>query len=720
MVHYAAVWLILFLLIPYNFEIHSTERLEMEDNISLNKKLNRLAGASSPYLQAHADNPVDWYPWGKEAFEKAQREDKPIFLSIGYNACHWCHIMERESFENQEIAALLNRKFVSIKVDREERPDIDQVYMSAVTAMTGSGGWPMTVFMTPDKNPFFAGTYFPPETKWGRPGFKEILTELSRAYSQSRYDIIQSARSIADHLVSNSQARISPRSIDPNVIKSAAEALYASLDRRHGGFGTAPKFPQPVNLSLFFRTYYLTGNEDYAEAAFLSLRKMAEGGIYDYLGGGFHRYSIDERWLVPHFEKMLYDNALLVIPYLEAYQISADHYYLDVVHGILGYLQAEMTHTTGGIYSTQDADSEGEEGRYYTWTKKEVEQVLGQEAEWFCKYFDISEEGNFEHGRSILNIGYHSETVREDLKLDKHEFAQKLLQAKEALLEVRRTRIVPATDDKILASWNGLAISAFAQAFQVTGRESYLSSAQKATNFILSAMVSDGILYHSYRQGNLLKVELLEDYAYFVAGLIDLYQATFDETYLDQARNLARRAVERFSENDEYYLSPPDDTDLIYRPRDLTDGATPSPSSVMILNLLRLGKMTGDRYFSEHGRAALEAVSGLAARIPQATCALLLAGYFDLVDPVEIVVSGRDPAKMREFNREIFSRFIPNKVIAGSVDGQKSNLPLLEGRQDVKKLTYFFCRDRVCRLPVTDSDALRVELDNVMKSGKQP
>lgn len=713
MVYRTIVLLVILILVPFRIEAAGSKGGHMK----FDSHKNRLAGATSPYLQAHADNPVDWYEWGEEAFARAKAEDKPIFLSIGYNACHWCHVMEHESFENEEIAALLNEHFVSIKVDREERPDIDQVYMSAVQAMTGAGGWPMSVFMTPDKKPFFSGTYFPPDARYGRPGFRDILVYLARAYRDQRAEILQSADAIAEHIARSSRVGIPGRAIDNAVIVSAAETLYANFDSRFGGFSGPPKFPQAVGMSLMFRASHLTGRKKYADAALLTLRRMAEGGIYDQLGGGFHRYSVDQFWLVPHFEKMLYDNALLTVPYLEAYQLTGDNFYLDVAHGILRYLQQNMTDPGGGLYSTQDADSDGEEGKYYIWSKAEIDKVLGPEADWFGHYYNVTDQGNFE-GRNILHVGDHSRGEGERINLGDDEFKHKLDEMKEKLLAVRKHRVPPATDDKILASWNGLAISAFAQAYQVTGDASYLASARQAADFVLSRMIEGGALYHSYRQGRLLRTELLEDYAYFAAGLIDLYQASFDERYLDRAASLVRRAVDVFSADNMFYLSPAGDRDLIFRPRDLTDGATPSPASVMILNLLRLGAIIADTSFARTGDAALAAMSGLAAQLPQGSAALLIAGHFRLADPIEIIIVGGDADRLKEFNRTIFSRYIPDKVIAGIIDGQTSDLLLLKGRQEVDELTVYLCTDKTCRLPVTDTSNLLAELDRVTASRK--
>ncbi|MEE9441424.1 MAG: thioredoxin domain-containing protein [candidate division Zixibacteria bacterium] len=675
------------------------------------KTKNRLANAASPYLQAHADNPVDWYEWSEEAFEKARNENKPIFLSIGYNACHWCHVMEHESFENDEIARILNKFFVSIKVDREERPDIDQVYMSAVMAMTGGGGWPMSIFMTPDKKPFFAGTYFPPVSNYGRPGFKELLTEIAFAYESRHDDIIKTAETITSRLSQSATQSISPRPISREVLVSGADEILRNVDFRNGGFGSNPKFPQSAAVEFLFRASRLTKNEEYSQAGFLTLKKMSEGGIYDHLGGGFHRYSVDEKWLIPHFEKMLYDNALLVKSYLEAYQLTGEAEYLEVVTGTLGFLQREMSDSEGGFYSTMDADSEGEEGKFYVWKKSEVDEIMGDDSDWICRYYGITVSGSFEHGLNVLHLGRHSQDVMDKLQLSPEEFREKIEKANLTLLDVRSRRVAPAIDDKILVSWNGLAISAFSRAYQVTGEAGYLTSARKAADFILKKLYDEGTLYHSYRHGKILRVELLEDYAYFIAGLLDLYQASFEENYLRTARQLADRTVELFYDSDQFYSAPANNNDLIFRPRDISDGATPSPAYVMIRNLQYLIAITGDNSLSNIRDESLAAHSGMAAQSPQATGTLLMAGYFALSEPIEIVVSGNDSQKMTRFNREIFSRFLPNKIVIGNISGEKSNLPLLQGRQEVDQLTYFFCRDKACRLPVTDLAGLSQELN---------
>ncbi|MFH1700480.1 MAG: thioredoxin domain-containing protein [Candidatus Zixiibacteriota bacterium] len=674
------------------------------------KTKNRLANAASPYLQAHADNPVDWFEWSDEAFEKARVENKPIFLSIGYNACHWCHVMEHESFENDEIAQILNKFFVSIKVDREERPDIDQVYMSALTSMTGSGGWPMSIFMTPEKKPFYAGTYFPPTSNYGRPGFKDILTEIAAAYESRNDDILRTADMITSRLSQSAVQSISPRPISREVLISGADEILRNVDFRNGGFGSRPKFPQSQAIEFLFRASLLTKNDEYSRAGYLTLNKMSEGGIYDHLGGGFHRYSVDEKWLIPHFEKMLYDNALLVNSYLEAYQLTGEEEYLDIVTGTLDFLTREMTDSGGGFYSTMDADSDGEEGKFYVWKKSEIYQIMGDDSDWICRYYGVTEAGNFEHDLNILHLGRHSQAVIDELNLSPEEFRKIIEKVNLTLFDSRSNRVAPAIDDKILVSWNGLAISAFSRAHQVTGEIGYLTSAKKAADFILGKLHDDGKLYHSYRYGKILHVELLEDYAYFIAGLLDLYQASFDENYLGICRQLTDRAIDLFYDSGQFFSSAADNSDLIFRPRDISDGATPSPAFVMIRNLQYLAAITGDVSLFHIRDESLTALSGLAAQSPQATATLLMAGYFALSEPIEIVISGDNAKKMTRFNREIFSRFLPNKIVIGNTNGEKSNLSLLQGRQEVDELTYFFCRDRVCRLPVTDFAGLSREL----------
>lgn len=679
------------------------------------KRRNRLVGSNSPYLLAHAENPVDWYPWGDEALAKAKAEDKPIFLSIGYNACHWCHVMERESFENKAVADFLNRHFVSIKVDREERPDIDHIYMQAVIALTGSGGWPMSVFLTPEGKPFFAGTYFPPHSIPGRPGFLHLITELAKAYQESREEIIHSAKEITENLAASAQASVPARAIDRRVIEAAAQVYLSAFDSRFGGFGAAPKFPQASVLSFLFRASLVTGNGKYTEAALTTLDKMAQGGIYDQIGGGFHRYATDPKWLVPHFEKMLYDNALLVTPYLEAFQITGEKRFLDVVHGILGYLRHEMTSPEGGLYSSQDADTDGEEGKYYLWNREEIETCLKNDADWFCRYYGVTAEGNIGDGDNILHRGDHSIFSMKAIGMSDTGLVERLDRTKALLLEKRSNRPAPSTDDKILSSWNGLAISAFAQAYQVTGDDEYLASARQATGFVLTHMTDGETLFHSWRAGNLLRVELLEDYAFVIAGLIDLYQATFDLSCLTRARRLTDRAISQFSDQGIFYSTPRGADHLIVRPRDLTDGATPSTGSVMILNLQKLAAITGDKALAENAQKSLAAVSGLAARLPQAEATLLMAGCFALSAPVEIALTGGAAADFAPFQKAVHTRFIPHKVIVGGRNGDGSELPLLQGRSGVETPTCFVCRDGVCRLPVTDPSRLENELAAVLQ-----
>ncbi|MFQ6007328.1 MAG: thioredoxin domain-containing protein, partial [Candidatus Zixiibacteriota bacterium] len=480
---------------------------------------NHLIGENSPYLLSHAHNPVDWYPWGEEALHKAIAEDKPIFLSIGYAACHWCHVMERESFENEQIATVLNEHFVCGKVDRAQRPDLDHIYMSFTMAMTGQGGWPMSVFLTPDLKPFFAGTYFPPEDRYGRPSFLKVITELARAYRDNKESIMNLSENIYEQVAAQINSGVPTSLLNMQMISQAARVLMQNFDTVYGGFGTAPKFPHALELLLFFRHYKSSGDMSFLQAAELALKAMARGGIYDHIGGGFARYSTDRRWLVPHFEKMLYDNALLVPVYVEAYQITGNEFYLKVVRETLDFILNELTDETGGFYSALDADSEGEEGKFYVWTKQEIEAILGDQAEPFARYYNVTDRGNFE-GDNILNIDSSSDRIRQEAELS--NFDQYLAECRQKLFEARSQRMRPLTDDKILTSWNGLALSAFCKGYQITGEKRYLEAAVKNASFIQSELFTNGILTHSYREGHHSHGEFLEDYAYLIRGLLDL------------------------------------------------------------------------------------------------------------------------------------------------------------------------------------------------------
>ena len=512
------------------------------------KHTNRLINQTSPYLLQHAHNPVNWHPWGEEALEHAKREDKPILLSIGYAACHWCHVMEHESFENEQIAAVMNEHFINIKVDREERPDLDEIYMNAVQMLTGAGGWPMTMFLTPDLKPFYGGTYFPPDNRYGRPGFAQVLLGVEEAYRERHEAVADQADQITAHLNRLSEMEAHDHTLTTDLLDAAYQDYRARFDSQYGGFGDAPKFPPSMGLSLLLRHWLRTGNPNALEMVEVTLEKMACGGMYDQLGGGFHRYSVDARWLVPHFEKMLYDNALLTVTYLEAYQATGKAFYRQIAVETLDYVLREMYNTeVGGFYSTQDADSEGVEGKFFVWTLDEVEALLGKEkAEIYCEYYDITEPGNFE-GKNILHVQTPPDLFARKLRMDLQALETILAEGKEKLFEVREKRIKPGLDDKILTSWNGLMIRSMAMGYQILGDERYREAAEKSANFVLTQLSQDnGRLLRTHRAGKSHLNAYLEDYAYFIASLIDFYEATFDVRWLKQAERLNQIMIEQF------------------------------------------------------------------------------------------------------------------------------------------------------------------------------
>ncbi|MEW5796790.1 MAG: thioredoxin domain-containing protein [Candidatus Zixiibacteriota bacterium] len=674
---------------------------------------NHLINENSPYLLSHAHNPVDWYPWGDEALEKAKREDKPIFLSIGYAACHWCHVMERESFENQEIAAILNEHYVSIKVDREQRPDLDQIYMTCTQALTGGGGWPMSVFLSPELKPFFAGTYFPPEDYYGRPGFKRVISEIAKAWREERRQVLESADAITQSLKAHFEQPKGQALLVSSMIAQGAVELMGGFDHTHGGFGRAPKFPHATELMLFLRYYHNTGDMTYRQAAEKTLRAMGRGGIYDQLGGGFARYSTDAKWLVPHFEKMLYDNALLAPVYAEAYRITRDSFYLDIVSGTLDFILREMTDSSGGFYSALDADSEGEEGKFYVWSKQEIYRALGDESEDFCRYYNVTEGGNFE-GRNILHITESSDRLKQDH--DAVAFEKRLADAREKLVLVRAKRVRPLTDDKILTSWNGLAVSALAAGYRVTSEQKYLDAAVKNAEFVRSTLWRGAKLTHSYRRGRHSDGQFLEDYSYYLRGLLDLYQADHSDgnlRWLDFAAELADNAIRLFLHDDgSLYMREANQADLLYRPREDSDGALPSPASLLIESLLKLGRLTGNNAYTSAGQTALRALSGLMARHPGGMASALLALDYHLGDKIEVVIVGDGPERARMLG-ELRFRLPANALLAVSSNGGGGR-PLFEGRsaRDGEAVAYV-CRNSVCRLPVTTAAELGAALEAV-------
>jgi len=679
------------------------------------RRANRLQGETSPYLRQHAHNPVDWFPWGDEALELARREDRPILLSIGYSACHWCHVMERESFEDEAIAGIMNEHFVNIKVDREERPDLDEIYMTAVQAMTGSGGWPMTVFLKPDLQPFYGGTYFPPEDRYGHPGFPRVLQALAQHYREQRDRVEESAGQLMRALRQNVEFLRPHDSLGEGILENAYRQLRDSFDARHGGFGSAPKFPSSMSLSLLLRYFRRSGREEARDMALLSLRKMANGGMYDQLGGGFHRYSVDERWLVPHFEKMLYDNGLLVWVYLEAFQLTGDEFYSRVVRETLDYVRREMTGPEGGFFATQDADSEGEEGKYFTWKPEELEALLGEEeGRLLARYFDVTSGGNFEEGQSILHVDAEMEDLARLLGEEEEHLRGVIQRGREKLFEVRSRRIPPGTDEKILVAWNGLMISAMARAYQILGEDAYLGAGAKAADFILEKMVVDGRLMHTSKDGQARIPAYQDDYACLINSLLDLYEASFDLRWLRMARKLNREMMELFWDEREggFFFTKEGETELIVRTKNPFDNAVPSGNSIAALVLLRMARMEGDEELRERAEQTLLLFGELMQRSPSGCAQMLCALDFFEDESFEVALVGSQEER-EDLARALHRHFLPNKVVVGGDPGFHSdrieeNLPLLKGKLEPGKGTAraYVCRDFICSQPVEDADGL--------------
>jgi uncharacterized protein len=589
---------------------------------------NRLIQETSPYLLQHAHNPVDWYPWGPEALEKARRENKPIFLSVGYRACHWCHVIAHESFENEDIARILNEHFVSIKVDREERPDLDEVYMLATQLMSGSGGWPMSVFLTPDLKPFYAGTYFPPEDRYGRPGFRSLLRQLADYWQNRREVVVQAADRAALALAQYASLQGEDGEISPDLVRDAVRQMAQDFDPAHGGFGGAPKFPPSMRLTLMLREYRRTHDERLKTIVATTLDRMARGGIYDQVGGGFHRYSVDEIWLVPHFEKMLYDNALLAPVYLESFQTTGNEYHARIGREVLEYVLREMTDERGGFYSTLDADSEGHEGKFYLWDPAEVEAVLGPEdGALFCRVYDIAPGGNFE-GKSIPNLIAGSVQERAaELGLEPAALWTRLDGLRERLREARSRRVWPGLDDKVLTSWNGLMIRAMAAGYRVLGEERYRAAAERAAEFVLSTLQRDGRLLRGYRNGEARLNGYLEDYAFMIVALLELHEATREARWGNEAERLLGVMNEQFWDQAQggYFFTAHDHETLITRMKSNEDGAIPSGNSMAALALVRLARLTGRPDYQERAGRILSSYAEVMRRAPAAFANMLLA-----------------------------------------------------------------------------------------------
>lgn len=690
----------------------------MSDNPASEYKFtNNLIKETSPYLLQHAHNPVDWYPWGEEAFERARSENKPILLSIGYSACHWCHVMAHESFENEPIARLMNEHFVNIKVDREERPDLDSIYMNSVMMMNGHGGWPMTVFLTPDGVPFYGGTYYPPVDRGGMPGFPRILISIAEAYQAKRDEIAQSADSILSELKRIDSIKPQEGDLGHEIADQAATQLLRVLDPVHGGFGRAPKFPPSMALTFLLRQYARTKDQGALDAVELTLQRMANGGMYDQLGGGFHRYSVDEKWLVPHFEKMLYDNALLSRIYLDAFLVTGKEFYKRIATETLDYVRREMTDPSGGFYSSQDADSEGEEGKFFVWTLQEVEALLGEkDAKLFCRYFDISEFGNFE-GHSILHVESEVESIAKFMRVTVEELNQVIERGKRILFEVREKRIKPFRDEKMLTAWNGLMLRSFAEAARVLDRQDYLDVAMKNASFLLSQLKKNGRLLRTHKAGESKLNAYLEDYAYLADGLLALYEATFDLRWFEEAHSLIETMIEQFWDEEEggFFFTSSDHEKLITRTKDWYDNATPGGNSVAAHVLLRLALLTGEDGHRSKAERILNLLKPAMMRSPNAFGHLLCALDLYLASPYEVAIIGLpgddDTHSLLDV---VFKRYLPNKVIALATPGDSisaSRIKLLEGRGQVEgKATAYVCRNFYCEAPVTDPSLLKQQL----------
>jgi uncharacterized protein YyaL (SSP411 family) len=680
---------------------------------------NRLASETSPYLRQHAHNPVDWYPWGSEALARARSEQKPIFLSIGYAACHWCHVMERESFEDPEVADLLNRDFISIKVDREERPELDQIYMQAVVALTRHGGWPMSVFLTPEGEPFYAGTYFPPEDRHGMPSFRRVLHGVAAAWRERRAEVLNSAQQLTAHLREMTHYNSAGTTPDLELLRSAEGALARAFDPAGGGFGPAPKFPHPLELRLLLRLWRRWKNPADLEMATVTLDQMAAGGIYDQLGGGFHRYSTDARWLVPHFEKMLYDNALLALAYLDAWQITSKPRYREVIEETLDWALREMTGPEGAFCSSLDADSEGEEGKFYVWSSSEVESVLGTDAELFSSVYDVSAPGNWE-GKNILHRAKTDEQEARLLGMSVAALQTQLQSARRRLWEARARRVRPGRDDKYLAAWNSLMIAALARAGQVLDGK-YVAPAARALDFVLTAMRdSRGRLYRTAGPGIPARLNgYLEDYAFTLNALIELYEATFELRWLAEARQLATLMLELFWDEAEggFFVVSKDHETLIVRGHDPHDNAVPSGNSVAALALLRLGRILDNSTWAQRGEQVLERFAGQMAAMPLAFGQMLAAVDFALGPVREYVVVGspRSPG-LQEVLRLVRGRYEPNRIMVcheAAAPGSAVNelTPLLAGKagRDEAPVVYL-CENGVCAAPLVGAAAVAARL----------
>ena len=665
------------------------------------KHTNSLINSTSPYLLQHAHNPVDWYEWSSEALDEAKKRDVPILLSIGYSACHWCHVMEKESFENEKTAEIMNKHFVNIKVDREERPDLDEVYMSATQVMNkGQGGWPMTVFLAPNLKPFFTGTYFPPQDAYGRPGFPTLLTRLADLWSSNKDQLLSQADSIVEHLNS---AKIQNASVESNVTQRAVQHWNSNFDKVWGGFGPAPKFPNAGAILHLLNDYHSNGSEESLTSAIKTLDSMYQGGIYDHVGGGFARYSVDEKWLVPHFEKMLYDNGQLMEAYLVGYQITKKPEYLEVISQIFEWLNDEMIDQDGGFYSSMDADSEGVEGKYYVWQRSEIEEILGKEdANVFAQYFDITEEGNWE-GNSIPRIIMQKSSLSNLLKISEDKLSDSLSNSRTKVKKYRASRIPPGTDDKVIVSWNGLMISSLAQASSVLGKKEYFNAADKAVDFITKKMSKkDGTLNRIYRK-NVAHIDAFaEDYSYFGNSLIDMYEASFDSKYLKLAKKYADILVDQFYTDGQFKQSL--SKNIVINSGNSMDNATPSYNFMCSLLLVRLYYYYDIKKYREIAEASIEKVGTYINQYSYAHSTALIVHNFLSNGPKEIVMVAEDNSN--PLMNIVKQTYVPCKILVSS--STEINLPILEGKKMIdNQSTVYICKNYACKEPITDEKLLR-------------
>ena len=664
---------------------------------------NSLANESSPYLLQHKDNPVDWYSWNDEALSKAKQENKPIFLSVGYSSCHWCHVMAHESFENDDVAKIMNEYFVNIKVDREERPDIDDIYQKICQMSTGQGGWPLSVFLTPEQRPFYVGTYFPVLDSYGRPGFGSLCRQLAQSWKEKPSDIEKAADNFMSNLKRLEQVT-TPDKIDKSILDEAAVNLLQIADVTYGGFGQAPKFPNASNLSFMLRYWKLSGISKFKDFALLTLKKMAKGGIFDQIGGGFHRYSTDARWLVPHFEKMLYDNALLPIVYSEAYQITKDEFFANVVQKTLDYVIREMTSPEGVFYSAQDADTDGEEGQTFVWKKREIQEILGNDSEIFCVYFDVTDGGNFE-GRTILANNIKTSALAFKFNKTEDEVNRIISDGSSKLLEARNKRIQPGKDDKVLTAWNGLMISAFVKGHKISGKSKYLDVALTATDFYQEQFEKHGVLQRVFKDGKSKLNAYLDDYAYLANAVVDMFEITGKQNYLNFAIKLSDHLIEHFwdDKKSNFFFTADDHEKLIIRPKSNYDLSMPSGNSVAANTLLRLYHITQEEKFHKISQKILESQATLAAENPFAFGYMLNVLYLEIQKPTEITI-------LNTQNSQIIStlnkKFLPESIMVIISDNDEldtlSKFSFFAGKEfPTDQTNVFVCKNFSCSLPLT-------------------